>query len=72
MAGIVQNIISNSLSGFVSGAVTTIGGYAGDAVGSVGNMIERGGQQVGNGEFVLCPSLLLPAPNLILSFDDII
>jgi hypothetical protein len=49
MAGIVTNIIQNSLSGFVAGAVTTVGGYAGDAVGGVGNLIERGGQSVGDG-----------------------
>jgi len=48
MAGIVSNIIQNSLSGFVTGAVTTVGGYAGDAVGGIGNLIENGGRAVGN------------------------
>jgi hypothetical protein len=50
MAAIVTNIIQNSLSGFVAGAVTTVGGYAGDAVSGVGNLIESKGQAVGDGE----------------------
>jgi len=45
----VSNIIQNSVNGMVAGAVTTIGGYAGDAVGGVGNMIESAGHQVGQG-----------------------
>lgn len=49
MAGIVSNIIQNSLSGMVAGAVTTVGGYAGDAIGSVGNMVEYAGCSVGEG-----------------------
>jgi hypothetical protein len=49
MQGIVSNIIQNSVNGMVAGAVTTIGGYAGDAVGGVGNMIESAGHQVGQG-----------------------
>jgi hypothetical protein len=52
MAGIVSNIIQNSLSGFVTGAVTTVGGYAGDAVGGIGNLIENGGRAVGNSQFL--------------------
>jgi len=48
MAGIVSNIIQNSIGGFVAGAVTTVGGYAGDAVGGVGNLIEGAGARVGN------------------------
>jgi len=49
MAAFVGEIIQNSLSGFVAGAVTTVGGYAGDAVGGVGDLIEAKGQQVGDG-----------------------
>jgi hypothetical protein len=49
MAEIVSNIIQNSLSGFVSGAVTTAGGYAGSAVNGVGGLIEGAGHSVGNG-----------------------
>jgi hypothetical protein len=50
MAGIVSNIIQNSVGGFVTGAVTTVGGYAGDAVGGIGNLIEGAGAAVGNRE----------------------
>jgi hypothetical protein len=49
MAQIIQNIIQNSIGGMVTGAVTTIGGYAGDAVGGIGNMIESAGRSVGDG-----------------------
>jgi len=52
MAGFVTGIIQNSLSGFVSGAITTAGGYAGDAVGGIGNLIEGAGSAVGNGELL--------------------
>jgi hypothetical protein len=51
MAGIVSNIIQNSLGGFVAGAVTTVGGYAGSAVTGVGNLIENSGRAVGDGKF---------------------
>ena len=50
MTQIVSNIIQNSLSGFVAGAVTTVGGYAGDAVTGVGNFIEGKGIAIGTGE----------------------
>jgi hypothetical protein len=49
MAGIITNIVQNSLAGFVGGAVTTVGGYAGSAVNGVGNLIEGAGESVGNG-----------------------
>ncbi|RDI87648.1 hypothetical protein Vi05172_g2375 [Venturia inaequalis] len=49
MAGIVSNIIQNSIGGFVTGAVTTVGGYAGSAVTGVGNLIESSGRAVGEG-----------------------
>jgi hypothetical protein len=49
MAGIVTNIIQNSLSGFVNGAVSTAGGYAGSAVNGLGSLIENAGDAVGNG-----------------------
>jgi hypothetical protein len=52
MAEIVTNIIQNSLSGLVAGAVTTVGGYAGDAVSGVGNLIEQKGRTVGDGEYL--------------------
>ena len=49
MEEIVSNIIHNSVDGMVAGAVTTIGAYAGEAVGGIGNMIESKGRQVGQG-----------------------
>jgi hypothetical protein len=49
MTQIVTNIIQNSLAGFVGGAVTTAGGYAGSAVNGVGNLIESSGKAVGDG-----------------------
>lgn len=57
MAGIVSNIIQNSIGGFVTGAVTTVGGYAGSAVTGVGNLIESSGRAVGEGIFS-CPGVL--------------
>lgn len=55
MSGIISNIIQNSVGGMVAGAVTTIGGYAGDAVGGIGNMIESAGRSVGEGMLVHFP-----------------
>jgi hypothetical protein len=52
MAGIISNIIQNSLSGFAAGAITTVGGYAGDALSGVGNYIDAKGQAVGDGKFL--------------------
>jgi len=49
MTQFVTNIIQNSLSGFVDGAVKTAGGYAGDAIVGVGNFVERQGNAIGNG-----------------------
>jgi hypothetical protein len=49
MEEIVSNIIQNSVGGMVAGAVTTIGGYAGEAVNGIGNVIESAGSQVGQG-----------------------
>ena len=48
MTQIVSNIIQNSLSGFVAGAVTTVGGYAGDAIAGLGNFVERKGDDIGD------------------------
>jgi hypothetical protein len=49
MTQFVGNIIQNSLAGFVSGAVTTAGGYAGDAIASAADLIEKKGQVLGDG-----------------------
>jgi len=49
MTQFVTNIIQNSLSGFVSGAVSTAGGVAGDAIAGLGNFVEKSGDAVGDG-----------------------
>jgi hypothetical protein len=49
MTEFVTNIIQNSLSGFVAGAVKTVGDYSGSVVSGVGNLIDERGQSVGDG-----------------------
>ncbi|KAF2269129.1 hypothetical protein CC78DRAFT_612597 [Lojkania enalia] len=44
----VQNILWNSVSGFVDAGTRTAGGYAGDALIKAGDMIESSGRSVGN------------------------
>jgi hypothetical protein len=51
MTQFVSNIIQNSLSGFVEGAVKTAGGYAGDAISGLGNFVERQGDAFGDSEY---------------------
>ena len=50
MTQIVSNIIQNSLSGFVAGAASTVGEYAGGAIAGLGNFIEQKGDAVGDGK----------------------
>lgn len=50
MTQIVSNIIQKSFEGFVAGAVSTVGGYAGDAIAGLGNLVESTGDSIGNGE----------------------
>lgn len=45
----VQNILWNSVSGFVEAGTRTAGGYAGDALIKAGDLIENSGRSVGNG-----------------------
>ncbi|KAH7115328.1 hypothetical protein B0J11DRAFT_129502 [Dendryphion nanum] len=45
----VQNIIWNSVEGFVEAGTRTAGGYAGDALIKAGDLIENSGRSVGNG-----------------------
>lgn len=45
----VQNILWNSVSGFVEAGTRTAGGYAGDALIKAGDVIENSGRSVGNG-----------------------
>lgn len=49
MAGFIQNIIWNSVEGFVEAGTRTAGEYAGNALIKAGDMIENGGRSVGNG-----------------------
>jgi len=49
MAGFIQNILWNSVSGFVEAGTRTVGGYAGDALIKAGDMVEKGGSSVGTG-----------------------
>jgi hypothetical protein len=49
MTEFVTNIIQNSLSGFVAGAITSVGGYAGTAASGIGNLVDERGQAVGDG-----------------------
>lgn len=67
MASFVQNIIWNSVEGFVEAGKRTAGGYAGDALIKAGDMIENGGRSFGDGAFVLSSqrSLLQQAATLL-------
>ena len=56
MAGFIQNIIWNSVEGFVDAAKKTGGEYAGNALIKAGDMIEEGGRSVGGGTHRICPS----------------
>ncbi|CAI6335058.1 unnamed protein product [Periconia digitata] len=49
MAGFIQNMIWNSVEGFVEAGKRTVGGYAGDALIKAGDAIENGGRSVGTG-----------------------
>jgi hypothetical protein len=51
MTQIVSNIIQNSLSGFVAGAASTVGEYAGGAIAGLGNFVEQKGDAVGDGTY---------------------
>jgi len=49
MAGFIQNIIWNSVEGFVEAGTRSAGEFAGNALIKAGDMIENGGRSVGNG-----------------------
>lgn len=51
MAGFIQNILWNSVEGFVDAAKKTGGEYAGNALIKAGDMIEGGGRSVGGGTY---------------------
>jgi hypothetical protein len=48
MAGFIQNILWNSVEGFVEAGTRTAGEYAGNALIKAGDLIENGGRGVGN------------------------
>lgn len=48
MTSFIQNMLWNSVSGFVEAGTRTVGGYAGDALIKAGDMVEGGGRSVGN------------------------
>ncbi|OAL52094.1 hypothetical protein IQ07DRAFT_586431 [Pyrenochaeta sp. DS3sAY3a] len=48
MAGFIQNIIWNSVEGFVEAGTRTAGEYAGNALIKAGDMVENGGRGMGN------------------------
>lgn len=69
MAGFIQNIIWNSVEGFVDAAKKTGGEYAGNALIKAGDAIENGGRSVGGGTFSRnFPELFTPIPIPIPDF----
>lgn len=48
MAGFIQNILWNSVEGFVEAGTRSAGELAGNALIKAGDMIENGGRGVGN------------------------
>lgn len=51
MASFIQNILWNSVEGFVEAGTRSAGEYAGNALIKVGDAIENGGRGVGNCKF---------------------
>ncbi|KAJ4347320.1 uncharacterized protein N0V89_011260 [Didymosphaeria variabile] len=49
MTSFIQNMLWNSVSGFIEEGKRTVGGYAGDALIKAGDMVEGGGRSVGTG-----------------------
>jgi hypothetical protein len=65
MTSFIQNMLWNSVSGFVEAGTRTVGGYAGDALIKAGDMVEGGGRSVGNS--MSFPSFrLMPLGTLII------
>jgi hypothetical protein len=56
MAGFIQNILWNSVEGFVDAAKKTGGEYAGNALIKAGDLIEDKGRSVGGGTHHIHPS----------------
>lgn len=55
MAGFIQNILWNSVEGFVDAGKRTAGEYAGNALIKAGDLVENAGRSVGNGTSSLPP-----------------
>lgn len=53
MASFIQNMLWNSVSGFVEEGKRTVGGYAGDALIKAGDLVENGGRGIGNGKLLV-------------------
>jgi hypothetical protein len=51
MAGFIQNILWNSVEGFVEAGKRSAGEFAGNALIKAGDLIENGGRGVGNSRF---------------------
>ncbi|KAL1595309.1 hypothetical protein SLS60_010000 [Paraconiothyrium brasiliense] len=49
MTSFIQNMLWNSVSGFIEEGKRTVGGYAGDALIKAGDLVEGGGRSVGTG-----------------------
>jgi hypothetical protein len=60
MAGFVQNILWNSVSGFVEAGTRSAGEFAGNALIKAGDLVENGGRSVGTGKSSFLPS---PSPS---------
>lgn len=52
MAGFIQNILWNSVEGFVEAGKRSAGEYAGNALIKVGDAVENGGRSVGTGKLI--------------------
>jgi hypothetical protein len=65
MAGFVQNILWNSVSGFVEAGTRSAGEFAGNALIKAGDLVENSGRSVGTGE-----SPPLPTSPLSFSYNS--
>ena len=73
MAGFIQNIIWNSVEGFVEAGTRSVGEYAGNALIKAGDMLENGGRGVGTSKSSHAPKNTthqVPLLTLFLGDDD--
>lgn len=57
MSGFVAGWIQDTFSNLASTGLKAVGGYAGNAICGIGDVVERSGQTVGNGKFQLVDDL---------------